>query len=101
LAGPHLLNAFSDDPLVRRKPLAHNDVGAADGAGLDAADDDLFAIVDHQNERTGLIDLERLLRHDEHVLAISSFRHDGDQLAVDQDPIGIGKTARTCTVSVP
>src|SRR5713226_5783509 len=91
LSWTHPLNAFGNDELIRREPLADHNVHPARDIGLDASDLNLVVLVDDEDVRTGLIDLQRLLRHQQRALALALFGHDGDQLSVNQHAVGIGE----------
>ena len=77
------------------QPLGDDDACAAAFADLDAAHLDLVVLVDDQDEdATGLVGLQGLLRDQQRLVALADLGDHVDQRAVDQRSIGIRNTAR-------
>ena len=53
---------------------------------------DLVLGIHHQDEGAGLVDLDGHLRHHQRRLRLVGFDHGRDQLPIDQQALGIGKT---------
>ena len=90
-AGPHLLDALDDHPLARLQAVPDHRLRALRGAERDPPRLHLVVLADHQHVGAGLIDLERRLRHRQHRLGRARLDPDADELAVDQQALGIGQ----------
>src|SRR5215469_7426381 len=88
-SGPHFLDALHDDALALFEPLLGHDVAALDGAELDAPLLNVVVGTDNEHVGPGLIELERGLRNQQHLLWLAGLDpHIGD-LAGDQPAVGI------------
>ena len=101
LAGAHLLNAVDDHVLACLEARRDDHIGVAVGAGMHRAPLDLVLAVDDERIVAGLIDLEGRLRDDKAWLFAPLLDHRGDELAVDQQAVGVGnRRPRMISVSV-
>ena len=90
-AGSRLLDALDDHLVARLEARLDHDLRAGDGAQGDAPGLHLVVAADHQHEGAGLVDLDRRLRHREHLHRLAALDSHVDELAVDQSAIGIGE----------